>query len=142
MENLKKPSIFKRLGAMVFDILVWFLLSLFLLLVAIDPLVNVVTKYNDKKYEYNMGLFDAYAVVYVEYKEENNDFSYELVYDASSKKEEIEIMKDELLNGSKNKRYLVSIVTSKLNIDVDYYLTNFYEKIDNLDVYLEAKTNE
>ena len=109
MENLKKPPIFKRLSAMVFDILVWFLLSMFILLVAVDPITNKLTNYNSKNYEYNMGLFDAYAVVYAEYKESEDSYTYELVCDAFSSDEDKKAMKDELLNGSGENKYLLSI---------------------------------
>ena len=118
MENLKKPHIFKRLGAMVFDVLLWFLLSMFLLLIVIDPITNVLTDYNKKNYDYNMGLFDSYAVVYVEYKDVEDTFEYELICDAFSSDEDKSAMRDEINNGTSENRYLLSIVTSKLNIDV------------------------
>lgn len=136
--------VFKRLGAMIFDILGWFLLSIILLALAVDPLVNSVTSYNDKKYTYDLGLFDAYAYVYVEYKldETSSSYKYEFKYDASCTKEERDEIETNLNSYDNNSFYLISITSVDLN--TDEYMCKFYDKIggqDALNYYKDLKAN-
>ena len=112
---------------------------MFLLLIVIDPITNVLTDYNKKNYDYNMGLFDSYAVVYVEYKDVEDTFEYELICDAFSSEEEKTAMRDEINNGTGENRYLLSIVTSKLNIDIDKYMNEFYVCLGDEETYVTKK---